>query len=120
EENSRKLRAGRSIEAEYRLRRRDGASCWVRETVLVSKAAEGGMLLLDGVVTDVTFRKSAEVELQRAKEEAEAANQAKSAFLANMSHEIRTPMNGVIGMTDLVLDTDLTIEQRDNLGIVKS
>jgi PAS domain S-box-containing protein len=90
---------------------------WTVKRPLISKDGRADQIL--GVATDITEHKRIASELLQAKEAAEAANEAKSTFLATMSHEIRTPMNGILGMTELVLDSDLTSEQRDSLGLVR-
>jgi two-component system sensor histidine kinase/response regulator len=76
--------------------------------------------LVSSAIRDITERKQYEHILTEARDAAEAANEAKGLFLMTMSHELRTPMNGILGMTDLVLDTELTDEQREDLGMVRS
>ncbi|MFZ1829081.1 MAG: ATP-binding protein, partial [Candidatus Competibacteraceae bacterium] len=131
------LRGDKDFNTEFRVLHPDGKIVWVKANALVIRDAEGNALRMIGLNQDITERKQAEaelqtyrmhledlvnirtVELQEAKEMAEAANQAKSVFLANMSHELRTPMNAILGFSALLQrDAGIVGRDREHLDIV--
>ncbi len=114
------LRSNRPVAFESSLRLRDGRLIDVMINKTALRRENGELIGLLGTCVDITDQKAAGRALQAAKAAAETANRMKSEFLANMSHEIRTPMNGVIGMTELVLATPLTDQQREYLELVRS
>ncbi len=104
---------------ELQARRKDGSFFDVQSfaaTVLDEKGTPIGLM---STSVDITERKQAEKKLETEKEYAEAANLAKSQFLANMSHEIRTPMNAIIGFSDMLVEEDLTQEQKSNVHVIR-
>jgi PAS domain S-box-containing protein len=119
---------------ECRLRRADGVYRWWLIRGLPLRDTAGNVIKWFGTCTDIHDLKLAELEIsrtnqalqmeiverKRAEHAADAASRSKSEFLANMSHEIRTPLNGVIGMTELILGTQLSTEQREYVDMVKS
>ncbi|MBW1821122.1 MAG: PAS domain S-box protein [Deltaproteobacteria bacterium] len=126
-------KAGSVNKFEFKVQRKDGSHIWVSNSTRAIYGRDGKIVRYEGNVSDITKRKQAEMELKEINEqlehaiasanqmatEAETANMAKSGFLANMSHEIRTPMNGILGFADLLLEEELTIEQREAAETIK-
>ena len=106
------LSAGTYFTNDIEVTRKDGSTVWTEVVSHYVRNPDTGRVEIHGVTRDITERRCYEDSLSQARTAAEAANRAKSEFLANMSHEIRTPMNGVIGMTGLLLDTELNPQQR--------
>ena len=113
------LADGTPFQPEYRVPRAGGRETWVASAASLILGADGEPIRFVGAVQDVTKRKVQERALIRAKDEAEAANRAKSAFLATVSHEIRTPLNGLLGMAQAMAHDPLEPVQRERLDIIR-
>ena len=108
-----------AFHTEFQMRHKDGSWRWILSRAKVVERDEmGAPLRMVGTHTDITEQVELRRGLVTAKESAEQAAVAKSEFLATMSHEIRTPLNGILGLTELLLDTELNSEQSEHLSVI--
>lgn len=106
-------------ETEYRIFRPDGSTRWIHDRGFLILDEAGGVSRIAGLSEDITHRKTFELALEQARDEAEAANRAKNVFLSTMSHELRTPLNAIIGFARLMEGEEgLSHEQRRNLATI--
>ncbi|MBR7889432.1 PAS domain S-box protein [Marinomonas sp. A79] len=103
---------------EYRLKHKNGHYVWVFENGSIIYDEDGQPEWIDGVILDISARVEMEEELRDAKNKAEASAESKASFLANMSHEIRTPMNAIIGFSDILLDSDVSSDNKKHLSTI--
>lgn len=89
-------------EAEFELRRKDGSTLWVAETVRVIRDEKGAIKFYEGTMNDITDTRTANMALQKAIRESDIANRAKTEFLSNIGHELRTPLNSIIGFSEII------------------
>jgi PAS domain S-box-containing protein len=116
----RHVEQGSPFRAEFRLMRPDGPHVWAQVASEAIRDDRGEVVRIVNVMRNIDKAKRAELNLQRARDAAEAANRAKSEFLANMSHEIRTPLNGVMGVASALGRSQLTASQREMVGLITS
>jgi two-component system, sensor histidine kinase and response regulator len=114
------MEGGLPVDRELRLLTKDGTWRWFRVRGKPDFGEDGKVHRMSGSIQDVTEARAQRDALIEASEAANAANRSKSAFIANVSHEIRTPMNGIIGMTSLLLDTQLDRSQREYADTIRA
>ncbi len=121
-ENSKAIARGESRPAyQCEMLHADGSKRILEVFEVAARDANQQITAIEGIARDVTVYKQAELEIRKARDEAESANHAKSQFLSNMSHELRTPLNGVLGYTQILLQDDrVSVVQRENLQAIES
>lgn len=114
------IQSGKVFRTEIKNKAKDGQHYWVDSTIIPFVDENNVPFQYVAIQSDITAKKAFEEQLVKAKQEAENSLKIKEEFISNMSHEIRTPMNALIGFTDLLLETELTEEQREHLVTIKN